>query len=76
LVLLANLHVAAAVSQAPFIEFPYDPPHWTPERRDFILPTPILADVTGTITLPDAPGLGVKLDWTALEGRQVDSDSM
>jgi D-galactarolactone cycloisomerase len=76
LVLLANLHVAAAVSQAPFIEFPYDPPHWTPERRDFMLPTPILPDATGTIRLPDAPGLGVTLDWTALEGRQVDSDRM
>jgi D-galactarolactone cycloisomerase len=76
LVLLANLHVAAAVSQAPFIEFPYDPPHWTPERRDFILPTPILPDATGVIMLPDAPGLGVTLDWTALEGRQVDSDSL
>ncbi len=76
LVLLANLHVAAAVSQAPFIEFPYDPPHWTPERRDFMLPTPISPDATGIITLPDTPGLGVTLDWTALEGRQVASDSM
>ena len=66
LVLLANLHVAAAVSQAPFVEFPYDPPRWAPQRRDFILPTPILADETGTVTLPEAPGLGVTIDWEAL----------
>ena len=66
LVLLANLHVAAAVSHAPFIEYPYDPPHWTPERRDFILPAPLRA-AEGHITLSDAPGLGVALDWGALE---------
>jgi len=65
LVLLANLHVAAAVSHAPFIEFPHDPPHWTPERRDFILPAPIRA-IDGHVILCDAPGLGVALDWDAL----------
>ncbi|MFQ5612001.1 MAG: mandelate racemase/muconate lactonizing enzyme family protein [Anaerolineae bacterium] len=71
LVLLANLHVAAAVSQAPFVEFPYDPPTWTPERRDFILPAPLLPDPSGYITLPDAPGLGVRLDWEALESLRI-----
>ena len=35
--LLANLHVAAGVGGGPFLEFPYDPPGWTPERRDFML---------------------------------------
>lgn len=66
LVLLANLHVSAAVSRAPFIEFPYDPPTWTPARRDFILPQPILAQ-DGLVTLPQAPGLGVAIDWEQLE---------
>ena len=28
--LLANLHVVAGVGGGPFIEFPYDPPGWTP----------------------------------------------
>jgi len=70
LVLLANLHVSAAVSRAPFIEFPYDPPWWTPERRDFILPAPILAE-GGRATLSDAPGLGVQLDWAALESYRL-----
>jgi L-alanine-DL-glutamate epimerase-like enolase superfamily enzyme len=76
LVLLANLHVSAAVSQAPFIEFPYDPPHWTPERRDFILPTPIQPDEAGGLTLPDEPGLGVKIDWTALEPWRINTGTM
>ena len=70
LVLLANLHVSAAVSHAPFIEFPYDPPWWSPERRDFILPNPLHA-ADGRVSLPDAPGLGVTLDWDALEEWRV-----
>lgn len=70
LVLLANLHVSAAVSHAPFVEYPYDPPHWTPGRRDFILPVPLIA-TNGSITLPDMPGLGIALDWEALEEWRV-----
>jgi L-alanine-DL-glutamate epimerase-like enolase superfamily enzyme len=76
LVLLANLHVVAAVSQAPFVEYPFDPPTWTPARRDFILPEPILPDSSGYITLPDAPGLGVKIDWPALEPLRIDTGTM
>jgi len=67
LVLLANLHVAAAVSSAPFFEFAWDPPEWDPARRDYILPAPLEPDADGTLLLPDAPGLGVTLDWAALE---------
>jgi L-alanine-DL-glutamate epimerase-like enolase superfamily enzyme len=70
LVLLANLHVSAAVANAPFIEYPYDPPYWTPERRDFILPAPLRA-VDGRFILPDAPGLGITLNWEALEEWRV-----
>lgn len=70
LVLLANLHVAAAASTAPFVEYPYDPPVWTPERRDFILPQPILAE-RGAVTLPEAPGLGVTIDWDAIEQYRI-----
>jgi L-alanine-DL-glutamate epimerase-like enolase superfamily enzyme len=76
LVLLANLHVAAAVSTAPFIEFPFDPPTWTPERRDFVLPAPTLPDADGLITLPDAPGLGVTIDWASLEEYRIDSGTI
>ena len=51
--LLANLHVAAGVGGGPFIEFPYDPPGWTPERRDFMLAEPIRP---GTGRRPARPG--------------------
>jgi D-galactarolactone cycloisomerase len=75
LVLLANLHVSAAVSNAPFIEFPYDPPTWTPARRDFILPATTQAR-QGTVTLPDKPGLGVAIDWEGLESLRIDTGTM
>lgn len=76
LVLLANLHVFAAVSQAPFVEFPYDPPHWLPQYRDFILPVPVQPDEAGYLNLPESPGLGVEIDWTALESLRVHTGTM
>lgn len=76
LVLLANLHVAAALSTAPFCEFPFDPPEWTPARRDYILPTHIEADIQGMATLPDAPGLGVSIDWQAIEPLRIQAGTM
>ena len=51
--LLANLHVAAGVGGGPFIEFPYDPPDWTPERRDAFLAEPIRPDADGLLRVPD-----------------------
>jgi len=76
LVLLANLHVCAALSTAPFVEFPYDPPNWTPERRDFILPAPLQPSGPGYIDLPDTPGLGVTIDWERLEPFRIDIGTM
>jgi L-alanine-DL-glutamate epimerase-like enolase superfamily enzyme len=60
--LVANLHAAAASSRVPYIEFPYDPPVWKPEHRDFIFKEHINIDPEGYVHLPDAPGLGVELD--------------
>ena len=60
--LLANLHVAAGVGGGPFIEFPYDPPGWTPERRDFMLGEPVRPGPDGVLRVPATPGLGVVLD--------------
>jgi D-galactarolactone cycloisomerase len=58
--LLANLHVVLAADGGPFVEYPYDPPGWTPERRDFMLAEPILAR-DGYLTVSSAPGLGIEL---------------
>jgi D-galactarolactone cycloisomerase len=59
--LLANIHLTAAVGGGPYIEFPYDPPGWTPERRDFMLAEPICVDADGCLAVPRRPGLGFEL---------------
>ena len=69
--LLANLHLALAVSTCPFVEVPFDPPAWTPARRDGLLPAPIEIAADGTIAPPDGPGLGVAPDLDALETHRV-----
>ena len=64
--LLANLHVAAGVGGGPFIEYPYDPPGWTPERRDAFLAEPVRPDRDGVLRVPSRPGLGAVLDEDAI----------
>jgi len=60
--LLANLHVAAGVGGGPYLEFPWDPPGWTEQRRDFFLTEPLTIDRDGCLQVPDAPGLGAEID--------------
>jgi D-galactarolactone cycloisomerase len=69
--LLANLHLALAVSTCPFVEVPLDPPAWTPDRRDWLLPAPLEIAPDGTIAPPPGPGLGVTPDLDALEAHRV-----
>jgi D-galactarolactone cycloisomerase len=64
--LLANLHVVAGVGGGPFIEFPYDPPGWTPERRDAMLAESIRPGRDGILRVPSAPGIGITLDESAI----------
>ena len=64
--LLANLHVAAGVGGGPFIEFPYDPPGWTTDRRDAFFAEPIRPDAEGLLHVPQRPGLGAVLDEDAI----------
>ena len=59
--LLANLHLTAGIGGGPYLEYPYDPPGWTPERRDFMLAEPVPVDAEGFIAVPDRPGLGFEL---------------
>ena len=68
--LAANLHLTAGAASAPFIEFPYDPPEWSIERRDFMLTQPIDVDSEGWLTLSDEPGLGLTLDEAVLAATQ------
>ena len=68
---VANLHLALGVSACPYVEVPLDPPAWTPERRDWLLPAPIAIEPDGTIAPPPGPGLGVTPDLEALEVNRV-----
>ncbi|MFL5860277.1 MAG: mandelate racemase/muconate lactonizing enzyme family protein [Solirubrobacteraceae bacterium] len=63
---LANLHVCCGVGGGPYLEYPYDPPGWTPERRDFMLARPLTLDVDGCLAVGAAPGLGIELDEEAV----------
>jgi L-alanine-DL-glutamate epimerase-like enolase superfamily enzyme len=70
---MANLHLTAGTVGAPFIEFPYDPPEWSLERRDYPLKNVIDVDGEGWITLSDEPGLGLELDEDRLERTKTGS---
>ena len=69
--LLANLHAALALSTCPYLEVPYDPPAWSAERRDWLLPVALEIGDDGTISPPEGPGLGVVPDFDALEQYRV-----
>lgn len=69
--LLANLHAALAFSTCPYLEVPFDPPAWSAERRDWLLPVTIEIAADGTIAPPAGPGLGVIPDFDALEQYRV-----
>jgi L-alanine-DL-glutamate epimerase-like enolase superfamily enzyme len=60
------LQVSAGVGGGPYFEFPYDPPGWTIQRRDFFM-KPIDIDSDGFVHVPDLPGIGVELDFAAIK---------
>lgn len=68
---LANAHLSAGLGAAPFIEFPYDPPEWSLDRRDFMLEAPLDVDANGELVLSQTPGLGIVLDEARLEATRV-----
>ncbi|HEX9033560.1 MAG TPA: mandelate racemase/muconate lactonizing enzyme family protein [Streptosporangiaceae bacterium] len=73
--LMANLHVVAGVGGGPYLEFPYDPPGWTPRRRDFFLTEPLAIGQDGCMSVPRAPGLGVTVDESAVARWSLTSSS-
>lgn len=64
--LAANLHLAAAVPNCPWFEYPVDPPAWTIEARDFMIRQPFRISSDGTITVSSLPGIGIQLDEEAV----------
>ncbi|OCC00747.1 isomerase [Labrys sp. WJW] len=67
----ANCHLTAGLADAPFVEFPYDPPEWSLPRRDFMMAQPLAVDAEGMITLSEEPGMGYALDEKMLEKTRI-----
>jgi L-alanine-DL-glutamate epimerase-like enolase superfamily enzyme len=70
--LMANAHLAAGLCEAPYLEFPYDPPEWILDRRDFMMAEQLRVDSGGMIVLSDRPGMGYDIDFNALAKTRVD----
>jgi len=54
----ANAHLAAGLAESPFLEYPFDPPDWGLERRDYMMAEALEVDNAGWINLSNAPGMG------------------
>jgi L-alanine-DL-glutamate epimerase-like enolase superfamily enzyme len=60
---VANLHLAAAIPNGTYFEFPHDPPALPASVYQSTLKEPLVVE-DGMIQVPQAPGLGVELqDW-------------
>ena len=62
---VANAHLTAALADAPWLEYPYDPPEWDLDRRDYMMREPLRVD-GGWIVLGEAPGMGYAPDEESL----------
>jgi L-alanine-DL-glutamate epimerase-like enolase superfamily enzyme len=69
--LTANAHLAAGLAVPPFLEYPFDPPEWSLERRDFAMTEPLAVDAQGWITLSEAPGMGYAPDEDRLRSTRI-----
>lgn len=68
---IANAHLAAGLTNAPYLEYPFDPPEWDLSRRDFMLAEPLRVDTNGWINLSNAPGMGYVLDEALLAKTRI-----
>jgi L-alanine-DL-glutamate epimerase-like enolase superfamily enzyme len=68
---MANAQLAAGMADAPFLEFPYDPPEWGLDRRDYMLASALDVDPDGYIVLPGRPGMGYELAEDVLQKTRI-----
>ena len=68
---VANAHFTCGIANAPFLEFPFDPPEWSLERRDFMLTEAPDVDADGMVVLSEKPGFGVELDEARLTATRI-----
>ena len=59
---LQTAHLAAAIPNFTYLEYPYDPPVLVPDTFQGILARPLFPEADGCIAMPDAPGFGIDLD--------------
>jgi len=71
--LLANLHLAGAVPNCDWFEYPIDLPAWTPEARDFMLRRPAAIRSDGKIRVSETCGFGIEIDEEAVRAHTVQS---
>ncbi len=71
LALMANAHLAAALGSCPCLAYPLEPPGLLPDQRDFLLTEPVLPNEEGWLTLSDAPGFGIEIDWDRAENTRI-----
>jgi L-alanine-DL-glutamate epimerase-like enolase superfamily enzyme len=69
--LTANAHLVAGLADSPFLEYPFDPPDWGPERRDYMMVEPLSVDAEGWVNLSDVPGMGYELNEPLLDRTRV-----
>jgi L-alanine-DL-glutamate epimerase-like enolase superfamily enzyme len=69
--LMANTQLVAGLGQAQFIEYPYDPPEWDLDRRDYIMAEPLVADGEGWLNLSNTPGMGYAVDESRLARTRI-----
>ncbi|HTW28789.1 MAG TPA: mandelate racemase/muconate lactonizing enzyme family protein [Acetobacteraceae bacterium] len=67
---MANAQLAAAIADVPYLEFPYDPPEWDLDRRDYMLAEPVRV-TDGVLRLAETPGLGLVLDEERLARTRI-----
>src|SRR5579863_10535235 len=67
----ANAHLVAGMVDTPFLEFPFDPPEWSLERRDYLMEEPLAVDANGWITLSERPGMGYAPDEARLRATRL-----
>lgn len=72
---MANFHLACVLSKCPYLELPFGPPVWTPERRDYMLHPEdrLMIDSNGYLHVPEKPGLGCELDEEALSQYEINT---
>ena len=68
---VANCHLTAGLADAPFLEFPYDPPEWSVARRDFMMAEPLTVGPDGMIRLSERPGMGYEPDEDRLAATRL-----